>query len=189
MKRLLMLAGGTSGHPLHPPLTDATIGMFTLAAALAIVGALGWVEDAAAKAMWLALLGGLIAAVPTALTGLAEWRRLTSGTPVKRTATLHLVVNVAALVLFALATWFQHPGFQEGDVTTGGLILTIAGFVMLTAGGWLGGTIVFVHGVRVMSQPTKPTADAIKPLQPPLRRAEEGHGDARGDRGPTAVES
>jgi hypothetical protein len=37
-------------------------------------------------------------------------------------------------------------------------------------GGWLGGTIVFVHGMRVMSQPERPTRDAIRPEQGPLRR-------------------
>jgi len=38
-------------------------------------------------------------------------------------------------------------------VTTGGLVLALLGFVALTAGGWLGGTIVFVHGMRVRAVP------------------------------------
>jgi len=28
-------------------------------------------------------------------------------------------------------------------------VLTLAGFVALTAGGWFGGAIVFIHGMRV----------------------------------------
>src|SRR5262245_44203495 len=63
---------GIRGHPSHPPLTDAAIGMYTLAAALAVIGALGWIEDAAGKAMWLALLGGLVAGACAALTGLLD---------------------------------------------------------------------------------------------------------------------
>jgi uncharacterized membrane protein len=143
--------------------------MYTLAAALAVVGALGWIEDAAGKGMWLALVGGLIATVPTALSGLADWLALTAGTPTRRTATPHLLAMVAAAALFAVAAWLQYDGFSDGTVTTGGLVLTLAGFAVLTLGGWLGGTIVFVHGVRVMSQPSKPTRDAVKPVQPPLR--------------------
>jgi uncharacterized membrane protein len=168
MGSLLQALRGTAGHPLHPPLTDATIGMYTLAAGLAVIGAVGWIEDAAGKGMWLALIGGLVVTVPTAVTGLAEWLQLTPGTPPRRTATMHLVAMVTAAVLFALAAWLQYDGYSDGSVTTGGLVLTLLGFVALTAGGWLGGTIVFVHGVRVMSQPTRPTLDAVRPTPTPL---------------------
>ena len=145
-----VLLHGLPGHPLHPPLTDATIGMFVLAAGLAVIGAVGAIQDAAGKACWLALIGGLIVAAPAATTGFADWVRLEWGTPRWRTATLHMTAMVTAVVLFALAAWLQHRGYQRGDVTTGGLIFSLAGLVALTAGGWLGGAIVFVHGVRVL---------------------------------------
>src|SRR4051812_42133898 len=146
-----VLLHGLPGHPLHPPLTDATIGMFVLATGLAVVGALGAIEDAAGKACWLALIGGLIVAVPTAGTGFADWVRLEWGSPRWRTATQHLTAMVTAVVLFAIAAWLQHRGYQRGTVTTGGLVFSVIGFVALTAGGWLGGAIVFVHGVRVLA--------------------------------------
>jgi uncharacterized membrane protein len=141
---------GLPGHPLHPPLTDATIGMFVLAAGLAVIGSLGGIEDAAGKGCWLALIGGLIVAVPTATTGFADWVRLDWGSERWRTATLHMTAMVTAVVLFALAAWLQHRGYQHGDVTTGGLIFSVLGLVALTAGGWLGGALVFVHGLRVI---------------------------------------
>jgi len=141
---------GLPGHPLHPPLTDATIGMFVLAAGLAVIGSLGGIQDAAGKGCWLALIGGLIVAVPTATTGFADWVRLDWGSERWRTATLHMTAMVTAVVLFALAAWLQHRGYQHGDVTTGGLIFSVLGLVALTAGGWLGGALVFVHGLRVI---------------------------------------
>src|SRR4051794_34060730 len=146
-----VLLHGLPGHPLHPPLTDATIGMFVLAAGLAVLGALGAIEDAAGKACWLALVGGLIVAVPTAGTGFADWLRLEWGSTRWRTATQHLTAMVCAVVLFAIAAWLQHRGYQRGEVTTGGLVFSVVGLVALTAGGWLGGAIVFVHGVRVLA--------------------------------------
>src|SRR5919202_1581326 len=152
--KVTALLHGLPGHPVHPPLTDATIGMFVLAAGLAVVGALGGIEDAAGKASWLALIGGLIAAVPTAATGFADWVRLDWGSARWRTATQHLT----AVVLFAVAAWLQHRGYQRGEVTTGGLIFTVIGFVALTAGGWLGGAIVFVHGFRVLAAEAPTTA-------------------------------
>jgi uncharacterized membrane protein len=148
------LLHGLPGHPLHPPLTDATIGMFVLATGLAVLGALGALGDAAGTGCWLALIGGLIVAVPTAGTGFADWVRLEWGSPRWRTATLHLTAMVSAVVLFAVAAWLQHRGYERGDVTTGGLVFSLAGFVALTAGGWLGGAVVFVHGVRVLAAET-----------------------------------
>jgi uncharacterized membrane protein len=141
---------GLPGHPLHPPLTDATIGMFVLAAGLAVIGSLGGIQDAAGKGCWLALIGGLIVAAPTATTGFADWIRLEWGSDRWRTATLHMTAMVSAVVLFALAAWLQHRGYERGDVTTGGLVFSVLGLVALTAGGWLGGTLVFVHGLRVI---------------------------------------
>jgi uncharacterized membrane protein len=146
-----VLLRGLPGHPLHPPLTDATIGMFVLAAGLAVIGSLGGIEDAAGKGCWLALIGGLIVAAPTATTGFADWVRLDWGSERWRTATLHMTAMVSAVVLFALAAWLQHAGYEQGDVTTGGLVFSILGLIALTTGGWLGGALVFVHGLRVIN--------------------------------------
>src|SRR3954465_14569802 len=137
-----VLLHGLPGHPLHPPLTDATIGMFVLAAALAVIGAAGAITDAAGKACWLALIGVLIVAVPTAATGFADWVRLEWGSARWRTATQHLTAMVTAVVLFAVAAWLQHRGYQHGEVTIGGLVFSVVGLVALTTGGWLGGAIV-----------------------------------------------
>ena len=36
------------------------------------------------------------------------------------------------------------------------MIFSVAGFVALTTGGWLGGAVVFVHGVRVLARESAP---------------------------------
>jgi uncharacterized membrane protein len=149
---------------LHPPLTDATIGMFVLATGLAVIGFAGGLQDAAGKACWLALIGGLITAVPTAATGFADWIELEWGSPRWRTASLHLGAMITAVVLFAVAAWLQHGGYQRGDVTAAGLVFSVIGLVALTAGGWLGGAIVFMHGVRVLPASTSSTASAAEAL-------------------------
>jgi uncharacterized membrane protein len=149
--RIAVLLRGLPGHPLHPPLTDATIGMFVFATAAAVVGYAGAIEDKVGPASWLALIAGLGVAVPTAATGFVDWLYLEWGSARWRTATWHLTAMVSAVTLFALAAWRQYPGYQHGDVTLGGLVLSLAGLVVLTVGGWLGGSIVFVHGNRVVA--------------------------------------
>jgi uncharacterized membrane protein len=149
VKLFTTLLHGLPGHPAHPPLTDATIGMFVLASGLSLLGKLDVAPGKLGPAAWLALIGGLIVAAPTALTGFADWLRIEWGSALWRTATIHLTAMVTAVALFAVAAWLQWPGYRDGDVTTGGLVLALLGFVALTAGGWYGGAIVFVHRMRV----------------------------------------
>jgi uncharacterized membrane protein len=145
----MKLLHGLPGHPAHPPLTDATIGMFVLASGLEVLGKLDVAPGKLGPAAWLALIGGLIVAAPTAVTGFADWVTIDWGSATWRTATVHLTAMVTAVCLFAVAAWLQWDGYQDGTVTTGGLIAALAGFVALSTGGWFGGAIVFVHGMRV----------------------------------------
>jgi uncharacterized membrane protein len=65
-------------------------------------------------------------------------------------------------MLFALAAIFQYDGYHDGSVKTAGLVFTVVGYIVMAVGGWLGGTIVFVHGMLVLAQPDIPTREAIK---------------------------
>jgi uncharacterized membrane protein len=173
--KLSYLWRGLPGHPLHPPLTDATIGTYTVATALAFADVTGISNTAAAHGWWLALLFGLVLTVLTALTGLADWLTITWRTPLWWTATWHLLVMVSATVFFGLAAIFGHDGWQRGDVDAGPFALNLVGFVLLAAGGWLGGTIVFVHGMRVLNLVEEPPGRASAPVpHPEKREAAEG---------------
>ena len=171
--KLEYLWRGLPGHPIHPPLTDATIGAYTFAAVMAVVDAVGLAEQNAAKAWWLALIVALVFTVPTALTGLADWLTITRGTPLWRTATTHMVVNVGAAVLFGLAALFGHDGYTRGEVGAGPLVLTLLGFAALTVGGWLGGTITFVHGMRTLNLVEEPSRRAAAPVPHPEKEEAE----------------
>ena len=154
---------GFPGHPTHPPLTDAAIGLYTGATAFAVLSALGVSQENLAIAWWIALVAGLVVTGPTAITGLLDWLKITRGTPLWRTTTLHLVAMLAATIVFVVAAVVGHGGYVDREVTTAGLLLTLAGFGVMSAGGWLGGTVVFVHGMRVLREQQKPTHEAVKP--------------------------
>jgi len=162
--KLTYLIRGLPGHPLHPPLTDATIGAYTAAAVLGFASIVGVAEKGAAHGWWLALVLGLIFTVPTALAGLADWLTISPGTPLKRTATSHLIAMVSATVFFLIAALTGHGGYTHGAVDAGPYVLTLVGFAAMTGGGWLGGAIVFVHGMRVLSLVDEPAARAVSPL-------------------------
>ncbi len=127
-----------------------------------------------AVAWWLALVGGLVVTAPTATTGLLDWLKISRGTPLWRTATAHLVAMVAATIVFLVAAVVGHGGYVEREVTTAALVLTVSAFALLTLGGWLGGTIVYVHGMRVLSLSEEPATRASSPLPKPETREAEG---------------
>ena len=163
MGNLLSLIKGWPGKPSHPPLTDASIGAYTVGVAMLIAGALGLEEDQMAVGSLIAISGGLLLAAPTALTGLIDWLEIPKGTPMRTVATVHLLTMVTATVLFALTWLAQRPGYNDEEVRSLGLLLGIAAEAALAVGGFLGGTIVFVYGKRVLKRPDTSVGEAVIP--------------------------
>ena len=162
--KLSYLWRGLPGHPIHPPLTDVTIGTYTFATVAAFAEVTGITENAGAWGWWIALIFGLIMTVPTALTGLLDWLTITRGTELWKTATLHLTAMLSATAFFALAAIFGHSSYTHANVSSGAFVLTLIGFALLTLGGWLGGAIVFVHGMRVLGLKSEPAGRAVSPI-------------------------
>jgi uncharacterized membrane protein len=171
--KLSYLIRGLPGHPLHPPLTDATIGIYTGATIMGVLGAAGVSEENTTKAWWLALVVGLIVTGPTALSGLADWLTITWRTALWWTATWHLLSMVTATVFFLLAAVFGHDRYVDGAMGAATLILTLIGFGFLTLGGWLGGSVVFVHGMRVLNLVEEPPERAMAPVPHPEKEMAE----------------
>src|SRR3954468_19392200 len=121
--KLGYLLRGLPGHPLHPPLTDATIGAYTFATIAAFLEVLGITDRNGAIAWWLALVVGLIVGAATAVTGLLDWLTITRGTELWKTATTHMIAMVSATVFFLIAAIVGHGGYTRADVTTGAFVL------------------------------------------------------------------
>jgi uncharacterized membrane protein len=162
--KLSYLLKGLPGHPLHPPLTDATIGAYTVAAIAGLFSKIGVSTHPAAYAWWLALVIAICISLVTALTGFVDWLGIEWGTPLWRTATLHMGVMLTATAVFAGAVLWGHSGYTNGEVRSGPFALTLLGYAVLALGGWIGGSITFVHGMRVLGLQDEPTRRAISPL-------------------------
>jgi uncharacterized membrane protein len=172
--KLSYLVKGLPGHPLHPPLTDATIGVYTFATVAALSDVTSITNHVGAQAWWIALIWGLITTALTATAGFIDWLSIEWGSEVWKTATLHMTAMLSATVFFGLAAIFGHKDFLAGNVHATGLILTLVGFGLLTLGGWLGGAVVFVHGMRVLSLVEEPAERAVAPM--PHREKERAEG-------------
>ena len=164
---------GTPGHPIHPPLTDATIGAYTFATVAAVLSKLGVWEEQAASAWAIALVVALVFSALTSLTGFADWVRITRGTPLFRTATSHMIAMLFATAFFLVAIGAGYGDGMDGAVNDAAFVLTLIGFGLLTLGGWLGGTIVFHYGMRVLERDEDPAAQASSPVPHPEEEAAE----------------
>jgi len=157
------LIRGFPGKPSHPPLTDVSIGAYTAGVAMLVLGALDVEEGPMAHGALLAISAGLIVAAPTAITGLIDWLGIEKDTPARQLGFIHLLAMVTATVLFA-ATWLtQLDGYNDEVVKSTALVLGIVAELVLTAGGYLGGTLVFVYGIRVLKRRDARIADALTP--------------------------
>ena len=128
-----VLTGAWLGHALHPLLTDFPLGFWASASVLDLVG--GRAGRPAARR----LVGlGVLAAVPTAASGLAEWRE--ADAPSRRVGTVHAASNSAALTLYASSYLARRRGRHARAVALG-----VAGGLVATAGGYLGGHLTLAR--------------------------------------------
>jgi uncharacterized membrane protein len=173
MNPLLRLVKGSPGKPLHPPLTDASIGAYTVGVAALIAGKAGLQTPEMAHTALIAISFALLLAAPTAITGLLDWLDIPKGTPPRSAATIHLIVMVTTTVLFALTWLAQRPGYDDAEVRTLALVLGLISEGMLALGGNIGGANVFVYGIRVVKRPDTPVAKALNPLGLPAEEASQ----------------
>ena len=73
----------------------------------------------------------------------------------------------------AVAAAIGHASYTAGNVHIGPFVLTAVGWCVLVVGGWLGGTITFMYGMRVLSLVEEPTARAVMPAALPEKEQAE----------------
>ncbi|MGH2769222.1 MAG: DUF2231 domain-containing protein, partial [Actinomycetota bacterium] len=137
MKFFIDLLRGFPGHPSHPPLTDASIGAYTAGTAFVVVGWLGFLPDKfpLAQAGFLAIAIGLIVALPTVITGFADYFSIRRGTGLRRLANIHWVVMASGTATFGAAAFLLWQTFDTGTVSAAAALVTLGAFGLLVIGG------------------------------------------------------
>ena len=147
------------GHPIHPILIPFPIGLlvFSLIADLIFLwqGNLIWESYIAFYTLLAGIIGMAVAAIP----GLIDWLTLTDPKVVP-VANWHARVNIITLLIFVASLYLRTT---SGATWIAGLpmapvILSIIGVIGLGIAGWLGGELVFRHGVAVSAQAEKAAA-------------------------------
>lgn len=130
------LNGTWLGHPLHPAATDLPIGAFLVALVLDLA-------SQGQAAFW-ALVVGQVAFAASVVTGLADYTDTDASARTR--ATIHGTVMVVGGGLTAASLVLRQGGTVDGLPQT---ILLILGFLIVTAGAYIGGDVVYVFGNMV----------------------------------------
>ncbi|MGM7669315.1 DUF2231 domain-containing protein [Microbacterium sp. A93] len=129
------------GHSVHPPLTDITLGSWMGASILDLAGG-----SQSRQAATLLVTTGVLAAVPTALAGAADWAE-TKG-PEHRIGAVHALGTDAALFLFAGSLVARLRGRHAW-----GAGLAAGGNAVASAAGFLGGHLALAQGTARRTRP------------------------------------
>src|SRR6266568_6496516 len=151
------------GHPIHPMLIPFPIALliFSLIADLIYLwrGNPVWETYIA----FYTLLGGIIGAAAAAIPGLIDWATLTDPAAVK-VANWHARVNITGLVIFIASFYLRTTSGAKwiGTMPMLPFILSLIGVVGLAIAGYLGGELVFRHGVAVTASSTAPEKPEVQ---------------------------
>jgi len=143
-----ILEGKPLGHPLHPLLVHAPIGLFLISLSFDIAWLSGAGEVFARGAFYLLILGvlgALVAAVP----GLADYTAIRVDHPARRTASRHMLLNLAAVAVFILSVLVRWGDLGGRGVNIFAFICSAAGVGLILYSGYLGGTLVYDNGIGV----------------------------------------
>jgi nitrite reductase/ring-hydroxylating ferredoxin subunit/uncharacterized membrane protein len=131
-----LLNGRWLGHPLHSATTDIPIGMLLGVVILDLLG-----QPTAAD---IVLVGTIIFMLLSALAGLADYSE-TTGTALTR-ATLHASLMTVSLVILIVSALMRTGAPVDRTVP---IALGIVGFLLVTAGAFVGGDVVYQLGNMV----------------------------------------
>ncbi|MFL5681260.1 MAG: Rieske 2Fe-2S domain-containing protein [Chloroflexota bacterium] len=124
------------GHPLHAALTDIPIGALTVTVVLDVLNQRSGAD--------VALVIGILFMIFAAATGAADYTD-TDGTALAR-ATLHSTLMVVALFIYLVSLIVRAGDPPDRTVA---VVLSIVGYLILTAGAYVGGDVVYALGNMV----------------------------------------
>jgi len=136
-------------HPIHPMLVVFPIGLWVFSLVCDVIYRIShnlvW-ETVALYCIGGGIVGALLAAIP----GFIDFLGL-NDPRAKKIATYHMILNLTGVLLFAINFWLRLSD-PTGSIP---FILSVVTIIAAAISGWLGGELVYVHGVGVDQRGTQ----------------------------------
>jgi uncharacterized membrane protein len=130
-------------HPIHPMIVPLPIGLWIFSLVADIIYRV-YGNEVWASVAYYSMAGGIVGALLAAIPGFVDFYALKQGA-VKKIAFRHMLINLSAVVLFSI-NFYLRTGAPEAAAP---FILSIIGVGSILVSGWLGGQMVYVHGLGV----------------------------------------
>lgn len=129
-------------HPIHPMLVAIPIGLWIFSLACDVIRVMGGTSPNWQIAAYYTLVGGILGALVAAVPGFIDMLSLPRG--LKRIALIHMTINLTVVALYVWNAYLRKHGGIDLAVW-----LSLIAVGLLAVSGWLGGKMVYVHGVAV----------------------------------------
>ncbi|MBM4440301.1 MAG: DUF2231 domain-containing protein [Candidatus Rokubacteria bacterium] len=139
-------------HPLHPMLVVFPFALWTTAVVFDVVGLVTG-NNALRTVAFYNIAAGIVGAVAAAVPGIIDYFSLRGRA--RRVGTYHAALNIVALLLFTVS-WLLRTQWGAGYVGRDSWLpelTAIVGVALIFPSGWLGGSLVYEHGVGVSREP------------------------------------
>jgi uncharacterized membrane protein len=131
------------GHPIHPMLVPLPIGLLIFSFVCDLFFVFGSGDPAWATVALYTMGGGIVGALLAAVFGLVDLLSL-SPSKAKSIGIWHMVINLTVVAIFAVDFWLRLPAVPGSRLP---VFLSLVEVPLLAVSGWLGGEMVFIHGV------------------------------------------
>lgn len=133
------------GHPLHPAVVHAPMGLWLSVPAWDLLATGTGRGGFWAVSFW-CLVGGLAGALAAVATGLPEAAALVSTPESEKALERHWMLAVAAAAAFVASAALRGGDAPPGALRAWAVLSSLLGATLLGAAGWFGGELVVRHG-------------------------------------------
>lgn len=138
-----------AGHPVHPMLITVPVGLFIFSLVCDLAALLSTSPETWQTVAFYSMVGGFVGALIAAMPGFIDFLSITDER-VRKIAIMHMSLNLIVVTLYGVNIWLRIDG---DEISGTPLLLSLLGVALLGASGWLGGSMVYRHGVGVNAGP------------------------------------
>lgn len=148
------ILAGPYGHPFHPILVTIPIGTWVASIVFDVIAFVADDPTPYVVGANVLILIGIVGALVAAVFGFLDYSQLARGTAARKTATIHMALNLGVTVLFVVNLLVRRSA-DDDEVSLVGFVLSLVGLAALGVSGWLGGKLAYHYGVRVADERTQ----------------------------------
>jgi len=182
-----LVEGKPLRSPLHPALVHPPIALFP---ASVLFDLASWLVNGSGAAhslvggAFVCIVGGLVTGLFAAVFGMIDYSDIRADHPAKKTAAVHMVLNVVALVLYGVSAAMRYGALTADKTAALPFGISVTALVILSYSGYLGGHLVYSDGIAVgrhRRRTDTPKATIETPLANKLREIEVAEDNAVGE--------